>query len=97
MLLRNEHEVQIKALRCQHEDECEKLQKELDLQKSRVRSSLKCDKNVIFVNLTLMFYITGRQTESFIAIAVESNEWQDTGGTRSEFKKGWFMQLSIYN
>ncbi|KAG6784276.1 hypothetical protein POTOM_009965 [Populus tomentosa] len=31
----NEHEVQMKALRCQHEDECEKLQEELDLQKSK--------------------------------------------------------------
>lgn len=39
MLLRNEHEVQIKALRHQHEDECEKLQEELDRQKSRVCSS----------------------------------------------------------
>nr|TKR99341.1 hypothetical protein D5086_0000197300 [Populus alba] len=31
----NEHEVQMKALRCQHEDECGKLQEELDLQKSK--------------------------------------------------------------
>ncbi|XWS23886.1 hypothetical protein CRYUN_Cryun28dG0054000 [Craigia yunnanensis] len=33
--LRNEQEVQIKALRCQFEDECRKLQEELSLQKSR--------------------------------------------------------------
>ncbi|RVW56013.1 Synaptonemal complex protein 1 [Vitis vinifera] len=35
ILLRNEHEVQIKVLRHQHEDECKKLQEELDRQKSR--------------------------------------------------------------
>lgn len=34
--LRNEHEAQMRALRCQHEDECIKLQEELDLQKSKV-------------------------------------------------------------
>ncbi|KAK8713324.1 hypothetical protein V6N13_148545 [Hibiscus sabdariffa] len=33
--LRNEHEVQMKALRCQFEDECKKLQEELSLQKSK--------------------------------------------------------------
>ncbi|KAK6940157.1 hypothetical protein RJ641_029688 [Dillenia turbinata] len=33
--LRNEHEVQIRALKRQHEDECQKLQEELDLQKSK--------------------------------------------------------------
>ncbi|EXB71054.1 hypothetical protein L484_004189 [Morus notabilis] len=32
---RNEHEAQMRALRCQHEDECIKLQEELDLQKSK--------------------------------------------------------------
>uniref|UniRef100_A0A6N2KK29 Uncharacterized protein n=1 Tax=Salix viminalis TaxID=40686 RepID=A0A6N2KK29_SALVM len=35
MEVRTEHEVQMKALTCQHEDECRKLQEELDLQKSR--------------------------------------------------------------
>ncbi|KAK9270469.1 hypothetical protein L1049_026049 [Liquidambar formosana] len=35
MLLKNEHEAQVRALRCRHEDECEKLQEELDLQKSK--------------------------------------------------------------
>lgn len=34
--LRNEHEAQMRALRCEHEDECRKLQEELDLQKSKV-------------------------------------------------------------
>ncbi|XP_038717049.1 synaptonemal complex protein 1-like isoform X2 [Tripterygium wilfordii] len=33
--LRNEHEVQLKALRSQHEDVCQRLQEELDLQKSK--------------------------------------------------------------
>ncbi|XP_010535536.1 PREDICTED: synaptonemal complex protein 1-like isoform X2 [Tarenaya hassleriana] len=33
--LRNEHEVQLKAFKCQYEDECRKLQEELDLQKSK--------------------------------------------------------------
>uniref|UniRef100_A0A6N2KVK7 BRCT domain-containing protein n=1 Tax=Salix viminalis TaxID=40686 RepID=A0A6N2KVK7_SALVM len=33
MEVRTEHEVQMKALTCQHEDECRKLQEELDLQK----------------------------------------------------------------
>ncbi|XWS25279.1 hypothetical protein CRYUN_Cryun27aG0055700 [Craigia yunnanensis] len=33
--LRNEHEVQMKALKCQFEDECGKLQEELSLQKSK--------------------------------------------------------------
>ncbi|KAB5568696.1 hypothetical protein DKX38_002489 [Salix brachista] len=35
MEVRTEHEVQMKALTCQHEDECRKLQEELDLQKSK--------------------------------------------------------------
>lgn len=35
-LFRNEHEAQMRALRCEHEDECRKLQEELDLQKSKV-------------------------------------------------------------
>ncbi|XP_052200879.1 synaptonemal complex protein 1-like isoform X3 [Diospyros lotus] len=33
--LRNEHEVQLKAMRYQHEDECRKLQEELEIQKSK--------------------------------------------------------------
>ncbi|KAI8018023.1 Synaptonemal complex protein 1 [Camellia lanceoleosa] len=32
---RNEHEVQLKALKGQHEDECKKLKEELDVQKSK--------------------------------------------------------------
>ncbi|KAM7259005.1 hypothetical protein ACFE04_014746 [Oxalis oulophora] len=32
---RNEHDVQMKALRCQYEEDCNKLQEELDLQKSK--------------------------------------------------------------
>lgn len=35
--LRNEHDVQLKAFKCQYEDECKKLQDELDLQRSKVR------------------------------------------------------------
>ncbi|KAF5951928.1 hypothetical protein HYC85_009872 [Camellia sinensis] len=31
----NEHEVQLKALKGQHEDECKKLKEELDVQKSK--------------------------------------------------------------
>ncbi|KAK4803365.1 hypothetical protein SAY86_001568 [Trapa natans] len=34
-MLRNEHEAQMKATRCQHDDECWRLQEELKLQKSR--------------------------------------------------------------
>ncbi|CAF2060577.1 unnamed protein product [Brassica oleracea var. botrytis] len=33
--LRNEHDVQLKAFKCQYEDECKKLQDELDLQRSK--------------------------------------------------------------
>ncbi|XP_027368383.1 synaptonemal complex protein 1-like [Abrus precatorius] len=35
MFLRNDHEAQIKALRCELEDECRKLEEELHLQKSK--------------------------------------------------------------
>lgn len=35
-LLRNEHEAQLRALQCEHEDECRRLQEELDVQKSKV-------------------------------------------------------------
>nr|KYP72566.1 Synaptonemal complex protein 1 [Cajanus cajan] len=35
MFLRNDHEAQIKALRCELEDECQKLEEELHLQKSK--------------------------------------------------------------
>lgn len=34
--LRSEHEAQMKAVRCQSEDECRKLQEELDLQRTKV-------------------------------------------------------------
>uniref|UniRef100_M4CHH1 Synaptonemal complex protein 1 n=2 Tax=Brassica campestris TaxID=3711 RepID=M4CHH1_BRACM len=33
--LRNEHDVELKAFKCQYEDECKKLQDELDLQRSK--------------------------------------------------------------
>jgi len=36
MFMRNDHEAQIKALRCELEDECRKLEEELHLQKSKV-------------------------------------------------------------
>ncbi|KHN21841.1 Synaptonemal complex protein 2 [Glycine soja] len=35
MFMRNDHEAQIKALRCELEDECQKLEEELHLQKSK--------------------------------------------------------------
>ncbi|KAG4919594.1 hypothetical protein JHK85_057875 [Glycine max] len=35
MFMRNDHEAQIKALRCELEDECRKLEEELHLQKSK--------------------------------------------------------------
>jgi len=35
-LLRKEHELQIKSLKMQHEEECQRLQEELELQKSKV-------------------------------------------------------------
>jgi hypothetical protein len=35
-LLRKEHEVQIKSLRMHHEEECQRMQEELELQKSKV-------------------------------------------------------------
>lgn len=53
MQLRNEFEVQMKALRCRHEEECRKLQEELDLQKSKARISLKC--YIVFHYLSLQF------------------------------------------
>lgn len=34
-LMRNEHEIQLRALKCEHEDECRRLQEELDIQKSK--------------------------------------------------------------
>jgi len=34
--MRNDHEAQIKALRCELEDECRKLEEELHVQKSKV-------------------------------------------------------------
>ncbi|KAL0802176.1 hypothetical protein Bca101_057352 [Brassica carinata] len=33
--IRNEHDVQVKAFKCQYEDDCKKLQDELDLQRSK--------------------------------------------------------------
>jgi hypothetical protein len=36
MFVRNDHEAQIKALRCELEDECQKLEEELHLQKYKV-------------------------------------------------------------
>jgi len=33
-------------------------------------------------------YIVGRQTKGFVAVAVESDEWQTQRGPRSEFKTG---------
>ncbi|KAL3504738.1 hypothetical protein ACH5RR_034579 [Cinchona calisaya] len=35
MLMRNEHEIQLRALKCEHEDVCRRLQEELDIQKSK--------------------------------------------------------------
>lgn len=35
-MLRSEHEAQLRALRCEHEDECKRLQEELDIQKAKV-------------------------------------------------------------
>ena len=35
-MLRKEHELQIKSLKMQHEEECQRMQKELELQKSKV-------------------------------------------------------------
>jgi hypothetical protein len=35
-LLRKEHELQIKSLRMHHEEECQRMQEELELQKSKV-------------------------------------------------------------
>ncbi|KAL5195763.1 Synaptonemal complex protein 1 [Glycine soja] len=37
MFMRNDHEAQIKALRCELEDECRKLEEELHLQKSKLK------------------------------------------------------------
>lgn len=42
MKVRSEHEVQMKALQCQHEDEYRKLQEELHLQKSKVSTPICC-------------------------------------------------------
>ena len=35
-MLRKEHELEIKSLRMQHEEECQRMQEELELQKSKV-------------------------------------------------------------
>ena len=35
-MLRKEHDLQIKSLRMQHEEECQQMQEELELQKSKV-------------------------------------------------------------
>ncbi|XP_014626456.1 synaptonemal complex protein 1-like [Glycine max] len=39
MFMRNDHEAQIKALRCELEDECRKLEEELHLQKIQRRQA----------------------------------------------------------
>ena len=40
-------------------------------------------------------YIAGRQAKGFVAVAVESDEWQAQRGPRSEFKTGWLVFQSI--
>lgn len=44
--LRSEHEAQMKALRHQNEDECRKLQEELDLQKTKVLTFTNSSTNI---------------------------------------------------
>jgi hypothetical protein len=53
MFMRNDHEAQIKALRCELEDECRKLEEELHLQKSKVWNTY--DK--LISSQTVIFYI----------------------------------------
>lgn len=87
--LRSEYEAQMKALRYQNEDECRKLQEELGLQRTKVLTNsgiyIKYCAHVV-INPLINF--TGRPTENFIAIAMESNGRQATRGPRSEFKEG---------
>ena len=40
-------------------------------------------------------YIAGRQAKGFVAVAVESDEWQAQRGPRSEFKTGLLVFQSI--
>ena len=64
----------MKTLRCQHEDEYRKLQDELDLQKSKVRTFLEqkiylCVPCFVFI----LVPVAGGKAEGFTAIAVESD------------------------
>jgi len=52
MFMRNDHEAQVKALRCELEDECRKLEEELHLQKSKVWNTY--DK--LISSQTVIFY-----------------------------------------
>lgn len=88
--LRNEHDAQLSALRCKHEDDCRRLQEELDIQKSKV-----CPLNyllLVFAILSLLclcyISISGGEAKGFIAVAMESNGWQFGRRPRSDFKEG---------
>jgi hypothetical protein len=75
-LLRKEHELQIKSLRMQHEEECQRMQEELELQKSKVVID-------IFVLLE-MFFGAGGEAKNIITVTVESNGRKSTSRSRSE-------------
>jgi hypothetical protein len=75
MFMRNDHEAQIKALRCELEDECRKLEEELHLQKSKVWNTydkLITSQTVIFNIFFAIF--SGRKAKGFAAVAMECDE-----------------------
>ena len=50
--LKSEHDAQLKAFKCQYEDDCKKLQEELDLQRKKVSAFLRSNIRWIFMGLT---------------------------------------------
>ncbi|XP_022975808.1 synaptonemal complex protein 1-like [Cucurbita maxima] len=79
-LLRNEHEARMKGLTCQNEDECRKLQEELDLQKTkedRQRTLLQLQWKVMGDKLQEDQEVNSKKDYSMSSIKM-----RDSGGSR---------------
>ena len=82
-MLRKEHELQIKSLRMQHEEECQRMQKELELQKSKVVIDIFVPGGTYF-HILEMFFCAGGEAKGIITVTVESNGRKSTSRPRSE-------------
>lgn len=78
--LRKDHEIQMKSLTKKHEENCQKLQDELELQKSKVVTL------VIFLfwkslleNISEHFFFSGGKAKSIVTATMESNGRNPTG------------------